>query len=251
MGDGAPQVLRVEQLRVLRRRRVILRDVSFDLGVGVTALLGPNGIGKTTLLRALASLNRVAGGRICLGDPPSGPDRRAYRRAVGFLPQEPDFIGSFTVVDALRYAAWLHEVADVDAATEAVLEDLELVEHAGARLKTLSGGTRRRVMLGQAVIHRPRLLLLDEPTVGMDAHHRFALRRSLEQLAETCAILLSTHVFADVEAMSDHVLVLGLERLVFDGTPAALIARGTELGEPGEQSVEPPIERAVRLVSSP
>lgn len=245
----AAPVLQVERLRVVRRRRVVLDEVSFGLGLGVTALLGPNGIGKTTLLRALASVDRASSGRIRLGDPSRSPDQRAYRRAVGYLPQDLEIIGRFTVTDALRYAAWLHEVSDIEAATAAVLRDLELTDHASAKLKTLSGGTRRRVMLGQAIIHRPPLLLLDEPTVGMDAHHRFALRRCLEVLAETCAVLLSTHVFADVDALGDHVLVLGPERLAFDGTAAELIGRGDELAGPGASHAEPAIDRAVRLVS--
>ena len=243
-------VLWVDGLRLVRRRRCLIEDATFEIGTGVTVLLGPNGAGKSTLLRALAGVDRPHEGSIrLLGDPHRQPGEASYRSAIGYLPQEPGFPGRFTVQEAIGYAAWLQGVGTAEAVRR-TLADLHLEREADVALRILSGGTRRRAMLGTAIVHRPQLLLLDEPTVGMDAHHRHLFRQSLEAVAATSAVVLSTHVFSDVDGLADRALVLGDQRLAFDGPIDDLLALGEELPAPRGRGSESPVDRAVRRLGS-
>lgn len=196
---------------------------------GVTALTGSNGSGKTTLLRACALLLRPSAGSVSLGD--RGPGRRTslrrYREGIGYLPQAPDFPGHFTAREAVTYAAWLRGVprSRRAEAVHRVIEDLHLTDVADARLRSLSGGNRQRTHIAQAVVHEPAVLLLDEPTTGIDVEHRIELRTYLARMSRTRCVVLSTHHTEDIELLADRVVSLREGRVVFDGTPAELMAR--------------------------
>lgn len=208
---------------------VALDGVDLDLAEGITGLLGPNGAGKTTLLRCLATvLAPDAGGMEVFGFDPDRPSQRTeIRRRLGYMPQEPGFYQSFTCFDFLDYLAILKEHVDPAArhdAVRAALARTGLEEKSGVKIRKLSGGMRRRLALAQALLGSPSLLVLDEPTAGLDPEQRFRFRELISELAESRIVLLSTHQTEDVAAICDRVLVMDHGRVRFDGTPRDLAA---------------------------
>ncbi len=211
------------------RGTTALQDVTLDLAPGVTGLLGPNGAGKTTLLRVVATaLSPDAGSVRVLGHDPGDPaGRLAIRRRLGYLPQESGVYGGFTAFAFVDYVAVLKEMTDRAARhTEVrrVLDAVGLGDRAHQRIRALSGGMRRRVGLAQALLGRPDLLVLDEPTVGLDPEQRLRFREVLAGLPGDCTVLLSTHLTEDVAALCPGVVVLGGGRVLFQGETAALAA---------------------------
>jgi ABC-2 type transport system ATP-binding protein len=204
-----------------------LRGVSFSAGTGVTGLLGPNGAGKTTLLRMLATVLAPDDGSLQLlgGNPQDGGDRLAIRRRLGYLPQEPGFHRGFTVFEFVDYVAILKELTDRRARHDEVrrvLDAVGLTDLASRRIRALSGGMRRRVGVAQAILGDPDLVILDEPTAGLDPEQRLRFRDLVSRIGEGRTVLLSTHQTEDVVALCPHIVVVDGGRTVFDGTPSAL-----------------------------
>jgi ABC-2 type transport system ATP-binding protein len=196
---------------------------------GVNGLLGPNGAGKTTMLRILATVLPADRGRLdVLGaDPSTGDGRLAVRRRLGYLPQEPGFHRNFSAFDFVDYVAILKEWADRRPRHDEVRRVLGLVGLEGAmhtRIGQLSGGMRRRVGIAQALLGRPDLLILDEPTAGLDPEQRLRFRELLGTDAAGATVLLSTHQTDDVAALCRHVVVLLAGRIRFAGPPSGLAA---------------------------
>ena len=216
----------------LRKRfgaTLALDGVDLELRPGVTGLLGPNGAGKTTMLRLLATvLPADEGGLDVLGADPSTADGRLQvRRRLGYLPQEPGFHRSFSAFDFVDYVAILKEWADRQPRHDEVrrvltLVGLEPVMH--KRIRQLSGGMRRRVGIAQALLGRPDLLVLDEPTAGLDPEQRLRFRELLGTESSGATVLLATHQTDDVAALCGHVIVLLAGQVRFAGTPAELAA---------------------------
>jgi ABC-2 type transport system ATP-binding protein len=207
-----------------------LRDVDLVLQPGVTGLLGPNGAGKTTLLRILATVLPPSQGRVRVLDlDPADPEQRTeVRRHLGYLPQELGFPSGFTAFAFLDYLAVLKEWTDVTARHAEVRRVLALVDLGGLsakKVKALSGGQRRRLALAQSLLGDPALLVLDEPTTGLDPEQRASLRGVLAEAARTSTVLLSTHQTEDVAALCERVVVLDAGRVCFDGTVRELIGR--------------------------
>jgi ABC-2 type transport system ATP-binding protein len=205
-----------------------LDGVSFRLDTGITGLLGPNGAGKTTLLRCLATVLAPDRGSIdVLGFDPDRPkDRTEIRRRIGYLPQEPGFYRSFTCFDFIDYLAILKEHTERPerhAEVRRVLELTGLSDKSTTKIRKLSGGMRRRLALAQSLIGDPRVLILDEPTAGLDLELRFRFRELVTELAAERTVLISTHQTEDVAAICDRVIVLDAGRVMFDGTPRGLI----------------------------
>lgn len=196
-----------------------LEDVTLALAPGeVWGLLGHNGAGKTTLMKlALGILRPDAGTVEILGATPRGPEGRSVRRAIGYLPESVAFYGELTGREVLRYFQRL-KGAD-PGQVERLLAEVDLREAAQRRVKTYSKGMRQRLGLAQALLGRPRLLLLDEPTVGLDP---IATRRCYETVRERVAagatVLLSSHVLPGIERHVDRVAILGNGRLLAAGT---------------------------------
>jgi ABC-2 type transport system ATP-binding protein len=204
-----------------------LDGVDFELSDGITGLLGPNGAGKTTLLRCLSTVLAPDSGQIeVFGFDPNRPSERTeVRRRLGYMPQEPGFYQSFTCFDFLDYLAILKEHVESSARHEKVREALArtgLEDKSKVKIKKLSGGMRRRLALAQSLIGSPALLVLDEPTAGLDPEQRFRFRELISDLAESRTVLLSTHQTEDVSAICDRVLVMGEGKIRFDGTPRDL-----------------------------
>lgn len=216
----------LEELSVKLGGSEILTDINLQFGEDVVALVGPNGSGKSTLLRALATLIPISGGRIEVqGISPVGiRDARRFRELVGYMPQRPSFAKDFSVEEALRYAAWLYGVPSAERPSRVadMLERLDLASVSKARLGTLSGGTLQRVHIGQAAIHKPPVLLLDEPTTGVDAKHRAELRALLAELAVGRLLIMSTHLSDDIALLARQVVALHSGRVAFEGDTDAL-----------------------------
>ena len=208
--------------------------VTLTLGPGVLGLLGPNGAGKTSLLRMLATVLPPSSGRLQLldRDPKSPAARREIRRRLGYLPQNLGYYPAFTVVEFIEYFALLKEMppARVPKAVAAAVERVDLGIKAKARLRTLSGGMLRRVGIAQAIVNDPELLLLDEPTAGLDPEQRVAFRALLRNLGERATVIVSTHLVEDVGAACSEVALMDAGTIVFRGTPDELTVRGQDHG---------------------
>jgi ABC-2 type transport system ATP-binding protein len=215
------------------RSTLALDDVTLSIGPGVTGLLGPNGAGKTTLLRIVATVLAPDRGelRVLGHDPGVTEGRLAIRRRLGYFPQEPGYYTNLSAFDFVDYIAILKEITDRPARHAEVARVLDLVgltDVMHKRIRTLSGGMRRRVIVAQALLDDPGLLVLDEPTVGLDPEQRLRFRELVSSVAETHPVLLSTHQTADVAALCRRVVVMDAGRVLFDGTAEAMIetARG-------------------------
>ncbi|BAL93180.1 putative ABC transporter ATP-binding protein [Actinoplanes missouriensis 431] len=222
--------VQAEGLRVRTGRHLAVDGVDLSLSAGVHGLLGPNGAGKTTLIRALATVLRPYDGRLrLLGQPMDArPDLREVRRALGYLPQEFGYYPRFTVSEFVEYMAWLKEVPGPRRrrAVRHALDRVGLADRAGSRMKALSGGMLRRAGIAQAIVNEPRLLLLDEPTVGLDPKQRLDFRALLRELGERSCVIVSTHLVEDVAAACSSVVLADAGRIVFHGVPDDVAAAG-------------------------
>ena len=210
-----------------------LCHVNLEIGAGMFGLLGPNGAGKTTLLRILATLLKPSTGRVTV-DGFDVADRRqkwAVKRLLGYLPQELGLYLNLTAYEFLDYIATLKQLHDHGARAaevERLLHLTGLESMAGRRIKALSGGMKRRVGIAQALIGSPSLLIVDEPTAGLDPEERVRFRALLARLADERVIILSTHIVEDVATTCGDMAVLHSGQVCFRGSPAHLLdaARG-------------------------
>ena len=209
-------------------RAPALLPTTLDLRRGVVGLLGPNGAGKTTMLRLLSTALPPSSGRIVVAGfdvTESHAERVEARRRLGYCPQEVTFPRGMTAFDFLDYLAVLKEWTDRDRRHHEVQRVLDLV-HLGDRgamkVAKLSGGQRRRLAIAQALLGSPELLILDEPTTGLDPEQRASLRGLLSGLPGT--VLIATHQTEDVSALCDRVLVIDAGAIRFDGTVSELLA---------------------------
>jgi ABC-2 type transport system ATP-binding protein len=211
-------------------RTPALDDIDLSLGAGITGLLGPNGAGKTTMLRILATALAPDRGELSvLGeDPAESSGRVAVRRRLGYVPQETGFPRGFTAFAFVDYMAILKEWDDAASRHQEVRRVLDLVglgDVATKRVSALSGGQRRRVVLAQAMLGLPDLLILDEPTAGLDPAQRGRLRDVLGRAGESATVLISTHQTEDVAALCERVIVLDGGRVLFDGAVTEMVAQ--------------------------
>jgi ABC-type multidrug transport system ATPase subunit len=224
-----------------------LRGVDLRLDRGMVGLLGPNGAGKTTFLSILVlALEPSAGRRVYDGlDAARAQVRPAIRRSIGYLPQDYRPLAGLTGREYLLHCARLRGVPLSRRALEERVRELlravGLAEAADRRAIEYSGGMQRRLGVAQAIIHSPRLLVVDEPTAGLDPEERIRFRTLIGEVAEQTAVLLSTHIVEDVEATCPRLVVIGEGRLLFDGTPTELLrgASGRLFRFPAGQPLPP------------
>ncbi|MDQ1614070.1 MAG: type transport system ATP-binding protein [Actinomycetota bacterium] len=211
------------------RGTTALVGLDLDLHQGVVGLLGPNGAGKTTLLRILATVLGADTGsvRILGRDPADGSERTDIRRRLGYLPQELGYPRGFTAYGFVDYVAVLKEWDEAGPRREEVrrvLADVGLTEQSARRIRALSGGQRRRVGLAQALLGSPELLVLDEPTTGLDPEQRVSLRHVLAEVGREATVVVATHQTEDVAALCERVVVLDAGAIRFDGAVTDLVA---------------------------
>lgn len=210
--------------------RAALDHVSWTAGVGVSGLLGPNGAGKTTLLRILATASSADAGQVrVLGhDPTTAEGRLAIRRRLGYFPQEPGYYADFSVFSFVDHIAILKEQRPRRARHDEVRRVLALVGlegEASTTIRKLSGGMRRRIIIAQAFIGDPDVIVLDEPTVGLDPEQRLRFREVIGAAGADRTVVLSTHQTEDVAALCARVAVMDQGRVLFDGSPIDLADR--------------------------
>ncbi|MET0267061.1 MAG: ABC transporter ATP-binding protein [Duganella sp.] len=201
-------------------------DLNLRIEPGILGLLGPNGAGKSTLMRMLATLQRPSSGRILWGDVDIARQPDALRVALGYLPQE---FGAYPALSAREFLRFLAAVkglphAQTGQRVEECLQAVGLAEVADRRIGSYSGGMRQRVGIAQALLNDPLLLIVDEPTVGLDPEERLRFRNLLTDLAGSRLVILSTHIVSDIEASATALAVLHKGVLRYQGAPETLIA---------------------------
>jgi len=218
-----------------------VKDVSVRFEHGVMAMLGKNGAGKTSLIRSIVGLLEPSAGTISRFG-----EEQAARRAskehlsrIGYLPQDFGYVPTFTAREFVEYAGWLKGLSPQRAQVETTLS-LDLVgmmDSASTRMGQLSGGMRRRVGIAQAIVHGPELLVLDEPTTGLDPEQRVKFRELLRAIQSERAVILSSHLIEDVRALASRILILEQGKLVFDGSTQDLENKGSSGGR-GDSALE-------------
>ena len=206
-------------------KKQALAGVSFTLGPGLYGLLGPNGAGKSTLLSIITGgLSQDSGSVLWCGKSARALDVK-FRRALGFMPQQQGLYDSYTGRRFLAYLCALKEIParDTAAQVERVAEWVNLSNELDKRLAAYSGGMKQRLLLASALLGEPKLLILDEPTAGLDPKERVRLRRLLAELAKDRIILVATHVVSDVETVAKEILLLKDGRLVAQAPVAGLV----------------------------
>ena len=204
-----------------------LADFSLDVGEGVLGLLGPNGAGKTTLMSILATVTKPTSGTFLWGGRDAVREPLPLRRELGYLPQDFGVYEKLTAREFLRYLGRLKGLSgsDLDRRVRELLELVNLHGAADRRLGGYSGGMRQRIGIAQALLGDPKLVIVDEPTVGLDPEERVRFRNLLSEIAQGRVVILSTHIVSDVEAVATQIAVLRQGRLVAHATPEALLSR--------------------------
>lgn len=209
--------LTIDRVTKQYKNRIAVDRVSAKLHRGVYGLLGANGAGKTTLMRVLCGILTPTSGTITF----DGIDvsREEYRAILGYLPQDFGYYPEFTAMDFLLYLAALKGIPKAQAkrrATE-LLELVSLQDVSRKKIKTFSGGMKQRLGIAQALLNDPQLLILDEPTAGLDPKERVRFRNLIEQLGKESIVLLSTHIVSDIEHIADEILMMKDGQLIYQG----------------------------------
>lgn len=211
-----------------------LGPVSFEIADGETVgFLGLNGAGKTTALRILACDLRPSSGSIEVGGVDAVADPHEVRKRIGFLPENPPLYADMTVTDYLRFAAELRGMskAEITRRMPEVLDVTDLTDVAGEVISTLSHGFRQRVGVGQAIVHNPKFLILDEPTRGLDPVQIVEMRNLIHDLKQHHTVLISSHILTEISQTCDRLLVLGKGQLLGAGSEAELVGKESEIRE--------------------
>ena len=204
-----------------------LRGLSLSFGDGMFGLLGPNGAGKTTLLSILVLALEPTSGSLRYGtlNPSDRSDRPAIRKMIGYLPQDFQPIGALTGFEYLVHCGRLRGLLRHEAERRAkrLLDAVDLDAAASRRAGDYSGGMRRRLGIAQAMIHSPKLVIVDEPTAGLDPEERIRFRNLIAEASEQVAVLLSTHICEDIETTCERIGIIYDGKMAYDGSPGALM----------------------------
>ena len=201
--------------------KIAVDRISTVFRPGVIGLLGANGAGKTTLMRMICGILRPTGGTICFKDGSAlDASEELYRDALGYLPQDFGYYPDFTGKDFLMYLAALKGLDKHTAGRKCaeLLRVVSLESAAGKKIKTYSGGMKQRLGIAQAVLNDPKILVLDEPTAGLDPKERVRFRNLIAELGKDSIVILSTHIVSDVEHIADRFLMMKDGQFIYDGT---------------------------------
>ena len=209
--------LKIDRVSKQYRNKIAVDRLSATLHTGVTGLLGANGAGKTTLMRMICGVLTPTSGEITYNGMPVSEER--YRSVLGYLPQEFGCYPEFSGRDFLLYFAALKGMPrnEAEVRSEELLETVGLADVSKKRVRTYSGGMKQRLGIAQALLNDPRLLILDEPTAGLDPKERVRFRNLIEQLGRDSIVLLSTHIVSDIEHIADQILLMKDGQLIFQG----------------------------------
>ena len=210
--------LKIDRLTKQYSNKIAVHRVSCTLSPGVIGLLGANGAGKTTLMRMVCGILKPTSGTVKLGQ--YDVTDSGYRNLLGYLPQDFGYYPEFTGMDFMLYIATLKGLDKGTAKRRStdLLESVNLLEASGKKIKTYSGGMKQRLGIAQVMLNNPQLVVLDEPTAGLDPKERVRFRHIIEDIGKKSIVLLSTHIVSDIEKAADRILVIKDGQKVFDGT---------------------------------
>ena len=207
----------VDRLTKQYKNKIAVDRISFDFRKGAYGLLGANGAGKTTFMRMLCGILQPTGGNVVF----DGIDvaTEEYRSVLGYLPQDFGYYPNFTGMDFMLYLAALKGFGKKYAAKKSkeLLELVSLSEAANKKIKTYSGGMKQRIGIAQALLNDPKILVLDEPTAGLDPKERVRFRNLIAEIGKDSIVILSTHIVSDIEHIADIVLIMKDGQMIFDG----------------------------------
>lgn len=197
-----------------------VKSVNYSFTNGVYGLLGENGAGKTTLMRLVCGVLKPTSGKICCDEIEIASLGADYRNLLGYLPQDFGYYGDFTAERFLRYMAALKALPQefAESRIDELLDMVELKSVKKKKLKTFSGGMIRRIGIAQALLSDPQILILDEPTAGLDPKERVRFRNVISSLGKNRIVILSTHIVTDVDYIADHILIMKEGRIIKEGT---------------------------------
>ena len=219
----------IKKLNKSYGRKQVLFDIDLTIEKGMFGLLGRNGAGKTTLMKTLAALHKKKSGEITVCGVPIEKERE-IRAMTGYLPQDFSMYPNMKADEALDYLGALSGIPGTERKkrVDMLLEKVNLTEHRSKKVRELSGGMKRRLGIAQALIHEPKVLIVDEPTAGLDPEERIRFRNLLCEVAEERIVILSTHIVADIEAACRQVAIMDAGKILWHGTVEQLLdnARG-------------------------
>ncbi|CAN5116360.1 ABC transporter ATP-binding protein [soil metagenome] len=207
------------------REKFGLKDYSLTIGNGILGLLGPNGAGKSTLMKIIATISQPTSGTLTIDGHDIVKDPNYIRKILGYLPQDFGVYANLNAYEFLEYIAAMKGVggANLRKRIEMLLEGVNLVEAAKLPIGTYSGGMKQRIGIAQVLLNDPKVLIFDEPTVGLDPEERVRFRNLISDLAQHCIIILSSHIVSDIETIADEVAIMKGGELITKGTQASVI----------------------------
>ena len=221
--------LRIANLSKQFKEKFAVKNVSLSLTPGIWGLLGENGAGKTTLIRMMAGILNPTSGEILYDDKDIHSMGKEYRNLFGFLPQEFGFFQGFTVKEYLEYIAALKDIPlkETRKKINSLLHTLTLMEVKNKKIANLSGGMKRRVGIAQAMLNDPKILIMDEPTAGLDPGERVRFRNSISEFSHDRIVLISTHIVSDIEYIATQNAIMKAGKILDVGTTKELVEQVT------------------------
>lgn len=217
--------IEIQNLTKYYGKKQALSEVSLTISQGMFGLLGPNGAGKTTLMKILTTLLKKTDGEVKICGVPIEKSRQ-IRSMTGYLPQDFSMYGNMNAYEALDYLAVLSGMSKAERKIKVpeMLEKVNLLEKRRTKVRSMSGGMKRRLGIAQAIIHDPKVIIVDEPTAGLDPEERVRFRNLLCEIAKDRIVLLSTHIVGDIEATCENIAVLNQGKICFNGKVTELLS---------------------------
>lgn len=211
--------------------KMVISQMNVDFGMGIYGFLGPNGAGKSTLLRMLSTVEKPEAGGIFYQGKDIFQMGERYREKLGYVPQKAGYYPDFTAYRFLQYIAKLKDIVDEDKVIREVLETVNLWEEKDKKVKLYSGGMKQRLNIAQSLLNDPEILLLDEPTVGLDPNERISFKNFILQILANKTVIFATHIVSDVEDIADKVIILHHGRIKLHEDMENLKAAGDNVWE--------------------